>query len=96
MEAVPDDIEDETKFVPVPTRPAFGLGAPLVFAFVKLAIPEHDREISDIFSRRGACRRFKDFLSRNGKLNAWSKFEEQAQLEVVREWCKENGLEVED
>jgi len=46
-------------------------------------------------SGRGAFRYFKDTIHRYGVAEKWYAFKEEALKEIAREWCKDNGLEVE-
>jgi hypothetical protein len=50
--------------------------------------------VRDIFGRRGAYRRFKDFLETRSMLEKWYAFEEKATAEALRKWCEENGIEL--
>ena len=63
--------------------------------FAAERLDNHYDEIADIFSRKGAYRRFKDFLRRVGALDSWYEYESEAQERALREWCAENGIEVE-
>ena len=58
-------------------------------------LPDHTDEIAEIFSRRGAYRRFKDLLVRERALDKWHAFEAAAKEKALREWCAENGVTVE-
>ncbi len=94
LEAQPEDI-DATKYVALPTPRDLDLGRPLVMSFAAERLENHYDEIAAIFSRKGAYRRFKDFLSRVGALEDWYAYEAEAREKALREWCDENGVEVE-
>lgn len=64
------------------------------FAAEKLSDRGYD-EVAAIFSRKGAYRRFRDFLIRTGALDDWYAFRDEAQEKALREWCAEEGLEME-
>lgn len=42
---------------------------------------------------KGAFRRFKDTLERTGLTEAWYAWKQLAYIEIVKKWCKDNGLE---
>ncbi len=93
---LPDDIEDAKKYIPVPSTRDLDLGRPLVFDFVNEFMPDDYDFVRDIFSRRGAYGQFKNFLARKRKLDQWHAFENEAQKKAIREWCADNGIEVEE
>ena len=92
---LPDDIDDPEKYLPIPSRRDLDLGRPLVMQFAADRLEERYDEIADIFRRKGGYRRFKDFLHRIGALDAWYAYENEATEKALREWCAENGVEVE-
>ena len=94
-QAQPEDIDDATKYVALPTPRDLDLGRPLVMSFAAERLENHYDEIAAIFSRKGAYRRFKDFLVRVGALENWYAYEAKAKEKALREWCAENGVEVE-
>ncbi len=63
--------------------------------FAAEQLDDHYDEIAGIFSHKGAYRRFKDFLIRVGALERWHDYENEAKEKALREWCAENGIEVE-
>lgn len=95
FEELPDDIEDGKKHVALPTPRDLDLGKPLVMRFAAEEFDDHYDEVAEIFSRRGAYRRFKDLLTRERALDKWRAFEEAAKEKALREWCAENGVAVE-
>ncbi len=95
LDPPPEDVEDAQKYVALPTPRDLDLGKPLVMRFAAERLDNHYDEIADIFSRKGAYRRFKDFLRRVGALDSWYEYESEAQERALREWCAENGIEVE-
>ena len=56
-------------------------------------MPEDQREVQEIFSRRGAYARFKDLLERRGLLQRWYEYESDAEREALKVWCQENGID---
>lgn len=91
-----DDEYDETEevgpFIEIPHKTELDLGRSLVFRFVDEALPHLADEVDAIFRRKGAYGRFKDLLAREGKLEDWHKFEDQADERALREWCAVNGI----
>ncbi|MGA8711624.1 MAG: hypothetical protein WB647_01230 [Roseiarcus sp.] len=79
----------------MPGPRALDLGSRLVMRFAEDVMSDHADEIAAIFSRKGAYGRFKDFLVRVGALNQWYEYEAAATEKALREWCAENGIEVE-
>jgi hypothetical protein len=65
-EELPDDIDDESRYVAVPDKRGFDLGRPLVFRFVAENIPDSYERVSQYFRKQRACARFKDELERTG------------------------------
>lgn len=93
---LPDDIEDDEKYIRIPIRAELDLGKPLVFGFMRQFLPQDYDEVSDIFRRKGAYARFKDLLDRRGVLDQWHEFESQAEQEALRQWCRDNSIELND
>jgi hypothetical protein len=78
----------------MPDKRELDLGIRLVFQFVERHIPEHSDRVSNIFRRRGAYGRYKDFLYDHGKLEDWYTFENSATERVLREWAENEGFSV--
>jgi hypothetical protein len=92
-EELPDDI-DEKKYIIIPDKRELDLGKPLVLDFARQFLPDDYDEVSHIFSRRGAYRRYKDLLVRRGALERWYDFSNKAEEAALREWCAENGIDL--
>jgi hypothetical protein len=95
FEELPDDIDDGAKYIALPSARDLDLGRPLVMRFAGEELADHYDEVAQIFSRRGAYRRFRDLLTREGVLDKWYAFEAAAKEKALREWCAENGVAVE-
>ena len=93
-EEVPDDLDDEDRYIPVPHKRELDLGAALVRRFARGEAPHLYDRIQAIFSRRGAYSRFKDLLSSEGLLEKWYEFEAEATERALREWAEANGIHV--
>jgi len=93
---MPEDIEDEEKYIGIPHKNDLDLGKRLVFDFVLKFIPDELELIDGFFRHPGAYSNFKNYLSRICKLKEWQKYEEEAEDNALKEWCKENNIEIED
>lgn len=94
-EELPDDIDSEP-YVSVPHKNDLDLGQVLVLRFTAESMPQDEMAVRDIFRRSGAYARFKTLLSQRGQLDAWYQFEEAALEEALREWCRAEGLSVDE
>jgi hypothetical protein len=90
-----DDWESEDS-VELPHKNDLDLGKLLVFDFILENLPGDINHVRQIFSRRGAYDRFKDFVESKGLLQPWYDFEAKQQEQALRQWCKENGIELTD
>jgi hypothetical protein len=95
FDELPDDIDDGAKYLALPDPRDLDLGKPLVMRFADEELADRYDEVAQIFSRRGAYRRFRDLLTREGVLDKWYAFEAAAKEQALREWCAENGVAVE-
>jgi len=93
---LPDDIEDPEKYVQIPDRRELDLGKPLVFDFTSRFLPGEIDKVELIFSRKGAYANFRALLAERGALDRWHEFSDNAEKKALREWCKENSIEVSD
>jgi hypothetical protein len=93
-----DEIGDEDLdwdiCVDIPHKNDLDLGQRLVFEFVEKHLPDGYRHVREIFQRRGAYGRFKDFLESKGLLQSWYDFERRREAQVLRQWCEENEIEL--
>jgi hypothetical protein len=93
---LPEDIEDNDKYIDIPHKNDLDLGKRIVFDFVREFIPNELEIIDGFFRHPGAYSNLKNYLSRIGKLKEWHKYSEEAQDNALKEWCKENNIEIED
>jgi len=91
---VPDDVGDSSLYASVPDQYELDLGSRVVFRFVKRKLPAHYDLVSNIFRRRGAYGRYKDFLQGQGMLEEWYDFENSAMETALRRWAEEEGFTV--
>ena len=93
FEALPDDIGDEN-YLEIPSNHDLGLGKPLVMEFVYEFLPDAAREVQAIFRKQGAYSRYKSLLDNHDLLDQWHQYQADAQARAIREWCEENGIEL--
>ncbi len=91
---LPDDIEDEEKYVAIPGKRELGLGKPLALNFARESLPNNFDEVRYIFSKKGAYAKFKSLLMRRGAVDRWHVFESKATEQALRNWCAANAIAV--
>ena len=89
-----EDIEFHGDYIRVPSKRDLDLGQRLVWKFVEREIPGLYDRVREIFSRRGAYRRYKDFLEYNGILETWYNFESDEMRGAVLDWCDEHQIPI--
>jgi hypothetical protein len=95
-EEIPEDLWESDSAIKIPHKNDLDLGNQLAFNFVGAVLPDEYQRVRDIFHRRGAYSRFKDFLHSKDMLQQWFDFQNEAQAEAIRDWCKENEIELDD
>ena len=95
-EEVPDGVIGAEETVSVPHKRDFNLGSRLVFRFVGQHMSDDYDRVETIFSRRSAYAYFKDLLAEREMLDAWYAYEKAATEKTIREWCADEGIELED
>ena len=95
-ESLPDDIDDASIYVAVPNKYDLDLGNNLALAFAAERFEDSYQVVADFFHHRGAYRRFKDFLEKNGGLEAWYDYEARETEAALREWAAEEMLPILD
>jgi hypothetical protein len=93
---LPEDFEENDKYMSIPHKNDLDLGRKLVFQFISVNLPDEIRRVQEIFGRKGAYARYKDLLESKGRLEDWYEFEDKATEKALREWCGDNGVELED
>ena len=93
---LPDDVDDQDKYINIPHKNELDLGKSLVLDFTSEHLPAELETVHSIFRRKGAYSRFKELLEAKGLLDTWYKYEELRQKEALREWCRENNINIKD
>lgn len=95
LDELPDDIDDDEKYVQIPDKKELDLGKPLVLDFVGEVLPADFDEVRRMFSHKGAYARFKELLDRRSVLDKWYEFEARATEKALRTWCGDNAIAIE-
>jgi hypothetical protein len=93
---LPDDIDDEQKYIAIPHKRELDLGKPLALDFARECLPDDFDEVRYIFSRKGAYRKFRALLIRRNALDRWYEFESKATERALRNWCDLNSIRLVD
>jgi hypothetical protein len=94
IDEIGDEDLDWDTCIEIPHKNDLDLGQRLVFEFIETHLPDEYHRVQQIFRRRGAYGRFKDFLESRGLLESWYAFENQREEQVLRQWCEENEIEL--
>ncbi|MCO4782122.1 MAG: hypothetical protein KC646_07315 [Candidatus Cloacimonetes bacterium] len=84
-------IEDKIYF---PNERHLELGRSLIFQFIEELYPMLVDEVDNIFSKKGAYGRFKDFLVTKSIGDQWHKYKNYYTALSLIEWANDQGLEV--
>jgi len=93
---LPDDVDDEEKYLAIPDKFELDLGKPLALDFAREWLPGDFDEVRYIFGRKGAYRKFRALLIRRKALDRWYEFESKATERALRDWCALNSIAVVD
>jgi hypothetical protein len=91
---LPQDIEDESRYIAVPHKNDLDLGRGLVARFVEMQCPEQYEAVREFFRKQGAYARFKNMLEEEGLLAAWRQYETDETERALREWLEDNHFEI--
>lgn len=94
-EELPDDYEDAGLYWTVPHKNDLDLGSRLAHRFADERLPEHRREVHEIFRHRGAYSKFKALLQRLRVLDAWFEYERAETEAALLGWATEECMPVE-
>lgn len=95
-ESPPEDLYENAQYIAVPNKQGLGLDKSIAIQFVAENLPEQLDLAYEIFSKKGAYRRFKDLLNTADKLEAWYSYEALVLREAIIEWGQENNLRFSD
>ena len=87
------DLDGET-CVEIPHKNDLDLGKALVFEFVETHMADAYDDVRQMFRSQGAYSRFKSMLESKGLLERWYDFEQRREEEALREWCRDNEIEL--
>ena len=90
----PEDVEDESLYLSVPSKNELDLGRSLALAFVQERLPEACERVQSFFSKAGAYARFKDLLEAHGRLEDWYAYEASGVRDALRAWATDNEIEI--
>jgi len=93
-EQIPEDLETSDRYLPIPNKNDFHLGRALVLSFIEDNLPNEYGIVSAYFDRAGAYARLKNFLDSKGLLDQWFKYENNAIELALRQWCKDNEIQI--
>jgi hypothetical protein len=96
LDRLPEDIDYMEKYISIPHKNELDLGKALVIEFTSEYMPEELGKVHSIFSRRGAYSRYKDLLEGKGMLENWYKFQEERETSALKEWCRENNINIKE
>lgn len=93
---LPDDLDENDKYISIPHKNDLDLGRNLVLDFVTASLPDQLETVRGFFSSKGAYARFKDLLEYKGQLEVWYDFENKATEKALQNWCRENHIQLAD
>jgi hypothetical protein len=93
-EELPEDLEMSDRYLEVPHKNDLDLGRQLVLRFAEERLSHRYNRVIEIFRHRGAYGRLKELLAAEGCLEQWYAFEAEATEQALREWCRENELQL--
>jgi|MudIll2142460700_1097286.scaffolds.fasta_scaffold41100_2 hypothetical protein len=93
-EELPDDLGESNRYVAVPHKNDLDLGRNLVLRFVASELPDQYATVEGFFRHRGAYARLKELLGSEGCLEAWYAFEAAETSTALRNWCRENDIQI--
>jgi hypothetical protein len=93
---LPDDIEDDEKYIAIPDKRELGLGKPLALEFAREFLPGDFDDVRHIFDRKGSYRKFRALLERRNAVERWYEFEAKATERALRDWCEVNSISIVD
>jgi Uncharacterised protein family (UPF0158) len=96
LDELPDDVDDEEKYVAIPDKRELNLGKSLVLDFAREYLSNDFDEVRRIFSKKGAYRKFRALVTQRKVLERWYEFEAKATERALREWCTLHSIALVD
>jgi hypothetical protein len=96
LDEISDEDFDRDTCIKIPHKKELGFGQDLVFEFVEKHLPDEYDRIHYFFRKHGAFSRYKNLLESKGLLQSWFDFESKREEQVLRQWCKDNEIEISD
>ncbi len=93
-DVLPDDFELSEDYLEIPHKNDLDLGRALVREFINERAPALSNEVYEVFSRKGAYRRYKSLLDHNGLLDDWFSYEQAETEKALKQWCKRNSIDL--
>ena len=90
---LPADVDDDKRYVPIPSLRALDLGNTLVFRFAEEYLPGDVERVHEFFRRKGAYGRFSRLLEMRSAKDEWHRFRDESTRAALREWCEKNDLQ---
>ncbi len=95
-EELPEDIDNEIKYISLPHKTDLNLGKKLVLNFTYQYLPKKADQIENMFRNKEAYSNFKYILETEGLIEKWYEYESKAEEKALREWCELNEIKVND
>ena len=89
---LPEDIEDGSQYITVPSKRDLNLGRDLALRFAEEFLPQQLNSVYTFFRKSGAYSHFKSLLDLAGQLEAWYGYENKATELALGEWCTVHGF----
>lgn len=92
---IPDDVNWEACIL-IPGGKQLDLGRALVERFVTETRPDDLELVRHFFARRGAYRRFRNWVEGVGLLDIWHAYRGRAEHDTLLAWCAEHKIPLTD
>ena len=93
-EVLPEDLDDTSRYAPIPHKAELDLGSRLPVRFADERLPHRYDDVRAIFRSKGAYGRFKSLLMAERALDDWYAYQDTAVKAALTEWAADNGLNV--
>jgi hypothetical protein len=91
---LPEDSDESSNYVALPSFRDLDLGNELVFAFVEAELPQDYEQVREMFRKKGAYGRFSRLLDARNARDKWHRFKDEQTEAALRAWCADHGLKV--